>query len=355
VAHPHLGKSQGRQLKPFCFEANHQPRTPKAASNPRGFFHDSIERTLAPIEPHTLQCFEVWGGNDEVDRAVRMPGLNAWVLSRPHNGDATGGDIHYLSSCATGRIGRVLLADVSGHGAGVSSLAVSLRGLMRVFVNYVDHTKLVEKLNQEFARLADPGMFATACVLTWWAPTGEVDLSSAGHPPALLFERSTAKWSALEMPLADAEAIADVPLGIIEATTYQRAKLKLREGDMLLLYSDAMIESRSEDGSELGVQGLIDALNAIALSSIAQHDPKALLTAVLQRVSRGNALNDDATLLLMRRNDVPVAVSGIRYGITSATRIARETIKSWLRGVRAPLPEFRASNILGPFLKRFNR
>ena len=84
-------------------------------------------------EPHTLQCMEVWGGNDAVQSAVTMPGLDAWVYSRPHQGDAAGGDVHYLSSCATGRITRLLIADVSGHRQRVADIAVRLRNLMRQF------------------------------------------------------------------------------------------------------------------------------------------------------------------------------------------------------------------------------
>jgi sigma-B regulation protein RsbU (phosphoserine phosphatase) len=56
---------------------------------------------------------EVWGGNAAIDNGVIMPGLDAWVYARPYQQQAAGGDIHYVSSCATGRIIRLLVADVS--------------------------------------------------------------------------------------------------------------------------------------------------------------------------------------------------------------------------------------------------
>ena len=90
---------------------------------------------MVDTETKLLRCSEVWGGNDEVDRGVVMQGLDAWVFSRPSEGDVLGGDIHYVSSCSTGRIVRFLVADVSGHGSQVAQLAVRLRGLMRRFVN----------------------------------------------------------------------------------------------------------------------------------------------------------------------------------------------------------------------------
>jgi len=66
---------------------------------------------------------EVWGGNHAVDNGVIMPGLDAWVYSQLYERVTGGGDVHYVSSCATGRVMRILLADVAGHGDGASTLA----------------------------------------------------------------------------------------------------------------------------------------------------------------------------------------------------------------------------------------
>ena len=95
-----------------------------------------------------IQCMEVWGGNRAVDNGVVMPGLDAWIYSRPYEGDS-GGDVHYLSNCASGRITRMLVADVSGHGARVASIAANLRGLMRRYINYLDQTRFIEALHRE--------------------------------------------------------------------------------------------------------------------------------------------------------------------------------------------------------------
>jgi len=131
-----------------------------------------MERTSdIPTGDHAMQCMEIWGGNRAIDNVVSMPGIDAWVFSRPHKGATGGGDIHYLSSCATGLISRLLVADVSGHGAGVDGLAVKLRRLMARHVNHIDQTKFVRALNREFGDLADDGGFATALVATYWAPS----------------------------------------------------------------------------------------------------------------------------------------------------------------------------------------
>src|ERR1051325_9608852 len=113
-----------------------------------------------------MQCMEVWGGNQLADSGVVMAGLDAWVYSKPFGGADGGGDVYYVSSCASGRITRLLVADVSGHGAAVAEQAVSLRTLMRRHVNYLDQTVFVRSMNQQFAASSQAGCFATALVTT---------------------------------------------------------------------------------------------------------------------------------------------------------------------------------------------
>ena len=77
-----------------------------------------------PTDPsHSMTCMEIWGGNKATFRNVTLPGLGAWVYSRPYQQAESGGDVYYVSNCATGRITRLMLADVSGHGSAVAKIA----------------------------------------------------------------------------------------------------------------------------------------------------------------------------------------------------------------------------------------
>src|SRR5947207_6261968 len=119
------------------------------------------------MDDHHMQCMEVWGGNQLADSGVVMAGLDAWVYSKPFGQADGGGDVYYVSSCATGRITRLLVADVSGHGNAVGDVAVQLRTLMRKFVNFLDQTRFVRSMNQQFVSNATNGCFATAVVTTF--------------------------------------------------------------------------------------------------------------------------------------------------------------------------------------------
>jgi len=262
------------------------------------------------IDPHRMQCVEVWGGNRETDSSVVMVGLDAWVYSRPYEDDDEGGDIHYVSSCATGRITRLLLADVAGHGASAADLAGKLRSLMRRYVNFVDQRRFVSELNREFTEQSESGRFATAIVATYWAPKDELTLTNAGHPRPLWYRAGEGRWTVMGAESDTGEGTAriarssDIPLGINESS-YQVHKAQLREGDLILLYTDALVDAIDADDptgkKRLGEGGLLELVQSIELTE-PQQMIRALMDGLMKR--SGRRPDDDVTLLLLKPNDV---------------------------------------------------
>src|SRR5689334_14926250 len=203
--------------------------------------------------PHELVCMEVWGGNQAADSGVVMAGLDAWVYSRPYGQADAGGDIYYVSSCATGRITRLLVADVSGHGSAVCDLALQLRALMRKHVNQIDQSRFVGSMNQQFAAMSKAGCFATAVVTTFFAPTRDLSICNAGHPPPLVYRAAKREWSYLENRAEESERCeTNIPLGVIDLTDYEQFDVRLKVGDLVLCYTDSLIESRDANGEMLG-------------------------------------------------------------------------------------------------------
>src|SRR6202051_4615900 len=204
-----------------------------------------------------MTCMEVWGGSQLTTRGVEMGGLDAWVYSKPFGEAQRGGDVYYASSCATGRITRLLLADVAGHGNTVASTAANLRTLMRRFVNRLDQTEFVRLLNQQFAALSEAGTFATAVVATFFAPTQRLIVCNAGHPRPLLYQAAKQEWTFLGAEAAIDDAPNNIPFGIIGVSEYEQFDVELKTGDCILTYTDALIESRDADGEMFGEGGLL--------------------------------------------------------------------------------------------------
>src|SRR5262245_4446833 len=153
-----------------------------------------------------MSCMEVWGGSQLTNGSVAFGGLDAWVYSKPFGEALRGGDVYYASSCATGRITRLLLADVAGHGAAVASTAADLRLLMRRFVNRLDQAEVVRSINRHFGWLSQQAVFATAVVTTFFEPTRRLSVCNAGHPRPLIFRASQGRWEFLSADASDTPA-----------------------------------------------------------------------------------------------------------------------------------------------------
>lgn len=305
--------------------------------------------------PLRLQCMEVWGGNQVVDSGVIMPGLDAWVYSKPYGGAAGGGDVHYVSSCATGRITRLLLADVSGHGDEVAELAAQLRALMRLYVNYLDQTRFVGELNEKLAAWSADGRFATAITTTFFAPTNYLTVCNAGHPPPLIYRVRSRQWSYLEhADTAPARGDAgNVPLGVLDAVRFRQFGVKLRVGDLVLCYSDSLTESCAADGTLLGRQGMLDIVRTVSTD-----EPATFLSRLLDTIARtcaGNLTGDDVTALLFRPNGLAQRVP-LRDRLLAPFRVARGLARSLThKDERTRLPEPGLVNIGGSLFSSLNR
>lgn len=274
--------------------------------------HDAAEPSVpAPLR---LQCMEIWGGNEAAQSAFAVPGLDVWVQSTPYAGDARGGDIHYLSMCGSGRISRFALADVAGHGHAVADLAGALRRMMRKHINTLDQTRFARDLNHEFAQLNAAGRFATALLTTYFAPTDQLILVNAGHPRPLWYQAQTRRWRILEQAQLDGvdtgaqdahvrywgQPVSNLPLGVIEPTDYVQFAVKLHHHDLVLAYTDSLVEARDPQGRLLGEAGLLKLVQQLDADRPGQFVP-ALLEA-LTRFRGGVPPEDDQTLLLLHHN-----------------------------------------------------
>lgn len=298
-----------------------------------------------------MQCMEVWGGNDAVDASVSISGLDLWVYSKPYEQAVAGGDVYYLSSCATGRITRLLLADVSGHGERVRETAVTLRDLMRRYVNRLDQTQFVRSLNREFAELGKAGTFATAVVMTFFGPTNYLTLCNAGHPSPLLYRANQRRWETLEQKLVmdPAKGIINIPLGIDNVSNYEQFGVELSPGDLVLCFSDSLIEAHDASGEMIGESGLLKVVQQIDASDVSTIMSR--LRDALMKLNASNLVADDVTMLLFRANGSSAAQS---------VPLKRKLLAPWriLRGVlrgQVALPDFNVVNLLGAMSSRFNR
>lgn len=246
----------------------------------------------------SLRCMEIWGGNAAVEQAIATPGLRGWVYSAPHEGAAGGGDVHYGSLCGGGIITRMIVADVSGHGAAVAEVARALRALMRRNINRKSQGRLVRELNRQFAELAQLRRFATAVVATYLANRRRLTVCNAGHPAPLWYRADRGEWTLLNHAVAEREAgAANLPLGIDDEGANDQFGVAPGVGDLVVFYTDALIEAAGRDGRMLGEGGLLGVARPLEAAA-----PERLGPALLEAVGGyrgGQAAEDDVTVLVL--------------------------------------------------------
>ena len=305
-------------------------------------------------QPQPMACMEVWGGSHLADDATQFSGLDAWVYSKPYGAAARGGDVVYASSCATGRITRLMVADVAGHGQAVAGTAADLRLLMRRFVNTLDHTELVGHLNRQFAALSAQAAFATAVVATYFAPTRRLTLCNAGHPRPLLYRAATRQWRFLSNdPSPRAAGPRNLPLGILDIADYDASDVELQEGDCVLAYTDALMEAQDADGEMLGEEGVLRLLQLLG-----EVDPARLTAALLGEIESRypeNLAADDVTVLLVQASSRE-SHYGLGERLKAAGRFMRTALGAWRPGAeRPPTPDLNVANLGGALVPALSR
>ncbi len=292
---------------------------------------------------------EVWGGSQLTSQCVQFGGLDAWVYSKPFGKAHAGGDIYYASSCATGRISRLLLADVAGHGKTVAATAADLRTLMRRFVNRLDQTEFVRLLNQQFAALPKTGAFATAIVTTFFEPSRRLTVCNAGHPRPMLFRAAKGHWDFLgDQGTGERSAPSNIPLGLFDGAEYEQFDIELEPGDCLLSYTDALIESRDSDGEMLGEDGLLRITRVLG-----DVEPRKMIETLLAEIETRypeNLSEDDVTVLVVRANG-----RRLKFSFSEKLRAMGRFTSALMRGERAPFPDAKLANIGGAIIPALAR
>jgi phosphoserine phosphatase RsbU/P len=270
-----------------------------------------------PHQPESLHCMEILGGNHAVRHVIHAHGVDLWIDSQPLESGSGGGDVHYVSTCGGGQVTRLALADVAGHGGSVDGLAVFLRKLMRKYINTLNQTQFAQALNQEFAsHQTESGRFATALLLTYFAPTGHLIVCNAGHGRPLHYSARQHSWRFLDLETVGEcpsmktsrvryhlERLSNLPLGILDPIEYEQFALEFGPGDLVLLYTDAITETEDAAGHLLGEAGLLSIMESLESTNLADAGEHILAAVSSRRGPKAPA--DDQTLVVMRRADSP--------------------------------------------------
>lgn len=187
----------------------------------------------------------------------------------------------------------IVVSDAASKGLPAAIQALFVSGALRMGITY--HTKipsLISRLNTLIYETFPGERFVTLfyCELTP-SVNGLVLYANAGHCPALHFSAATGTITTLD-PTGPI-------LGIAPQQRFSVENINMRQGDILLIVTDGVLEAQSPAGELYGQHRLADHL--LRLSS---ESPCTIATAILEDVqhfSAGASYSDDRTLVVIKR------------------------------------------------------
>ncbi len=190
------------------------------------------------------------------------------------------------------RVGA-LISDVSGKGVPASLVMVMIR---TVFVTYtkrghVDCASVVKAINDSLSADFAIDKFATLFFMIFDRSTNELAFSNAGHGPLFCYRASYGACSVTKLD--------GMPIGVMEDLDYSHAKVKLTEGDIIILYTDGITEMRNKEKEDYGLHRLQDlVMDSVRLNA------EELVDKIVSDVDdfRGEVEpHDDMTVLILKR------------------------------------------------------
>lgn len=220
----------------------------------------------------------------------KLPKLPAgWhreMALRPAGGQSFSGDFVVAARTGPGnRTLEVVLTDVSGKGMDAASRALLLSGAFGGLLGSLPPHAFLPAANGYLLRQSWDEGFATSVHLVLDLDSGDYELLSAGHVPAMQLNAGTGKWE---------EKAAEGPLlGVYDGAQFDPAKGTLRHGDVLMLFTDGLVETAERDLTE-GMDRLTGEADRYVASSF-----HGAAWHLIESVARD--VNDDRALLLICR------------------------------------------------------
>jgi len=223
------------------------------------------------------------------ERAAAVPGFE--LAGRCNNCGAVGGDYFDFLPMADGRT-LAVVADVSGHNLASGMLMVNARSTLKTLAAGMD---LLPQIFDDLGRalyhdLVRTELFITAVGVALSPAGREVELASAGHNDSLLYRAATG--------VIERISSASTVLGFVADEHHEVRRVTMEPGDVLLLYTDGVVEAADARGEMLGDDRLEELLRGVATDG-AEDILSAVFSAV-EEFSPAHDQGDDVTAVVIK-------------------------------------------------------
>lgn len=231
-------------------------------------------------------------------QAPQSPDWDIAFVNKPMSG--VSGDF-YDFYMRDDRVEGVSIMDVSGHGIASGLVTMVAKSIFARCMNSMPDVKLgevMEEANKELVtELGSIENYLTGIMLRFNGAM--VEYVNAGHTD-LLYKTAGSKEIQVVEP-NDKREFKGLFLGV-EAmmSKYNTLKFEMSKNDIILLYSDCLIESVNKENEEYGIERVIKSLGRISSLS-SSRDMLDKIIDDLYNFTETRGLNDDLTVMLIKR------------------------------------------------------
>ncbi len=188
-----------------------------------------------------------------------------------------------------------VIGDVMGKGIPAGLLMTMLRGMLRAEVlTGLPPDRILHDLNQLAINDLDQShRFVTLFYSDYDPRTKKLRFANAAHNPPLL-------WKSLEQKIIklDAEGLV---LGLQKDAEYHCGEIKLSENDLVLYYTDGVIDTSNSLGQRFDEERLIKTLTRLCKQS---HTSQEILNKIFKKLDdftgQNRHLEDDASMIIFQ-------------------------------------------------------
>jgi serine phosphatase RsbU (regulator of sigma subunit) len=224
------------------------------------------------------------------------------LFARVHPARQVSGDLYDYFPVSDGRL-AFFVGDVSGKGMPAALFMIAVRTLIRHLTSSSQSpSELLTRLNEALAAENPSGLFVTLGHGLYTPATGEVVIASGGHPTPLV-RRADGTVEDVAVPLG---RLLGFEGGNIKVADH---RLVLEPGDTLVYYTDGYTEAREPAEKVMFEMERFKHLVQQFQPSVSLSDCVETSRDAIEKFIRSQDLQDDLTLLLLRRKQGEKAVS----------------------------------------------
>jgi serine phosphatase RsbU (regulator of sigma subunit) len=244
------------------------------------------ERERIELELHTARTIQ------QTFLPKSTPALDGWALTEYYQpAREVGGDFYDFLTLPAGKLGLVI-GDVTGKGIPAALMMTAARTMIRSVAQQVASPgNVLAQVNELLREDIPPGMFVTCFYAILNPADGRLRYANAGQDlPAL--RRSDGTVGELRA--------TGMPLGLFPSMSYQEEEATLAARDLVLFYSDGLVEAHDPERAMFGLPRLQSLLGQAAVAD-GQVLIERLKQALLTFAGAGWEQEDDITLVALHR------------------------------------------------------